>query len=230
MEFTPFPKIPRLNRGITITEKINGTNACIRIRDGAALEPGEGVNAVVATDSDTVLWAQSRKRFIQPGKADNMGFAGWVAEHAEYLADFLGEGDHYGEWWGEGIQKNPYGIAGKRFSLFNTRRWSWLDWQQEMTPEQEIAVDDANANGVFVVPTLYTGAWINEQGGFAPSTQIERLKTQGSFAANSSPYAEGIVIFTHASGTMHKVLAENDELPKGVTTTAERALAEVGTL
>ena len=34
----------------------------------------------------------------------------------------LGEGIHFGEWWGLGIQRN-YGMNEKVFSLFNTKRW-----------------------------------------------------------------------------------------------------------
>jgi hypothetical protein len=33
MEFEAFPKIPRLKRDMVITEKIDGTNACVLIED-----------------------------------------------------------------------------------------------------------------------------------------------------------------------------------------------------
>ena len=33
LEFEAFPKIPRLNRGMVITEKIDGTNACVAFSD-----------------------------------------------------------------------------------------------------------------------------------------------------------------------------------------------------
>ena len=58
-EFRAFHKIPRLFRDVIITEKIDGTNAC-----------------VVVTPDGTVL-AQSRSRFITP-EDDNFGFAAWV--------------------------------------------------------------------------------------------------------------------------------------------------------
>ena len=87
-EFVPFQKIARLNRGMTVTEKIDGSNAAIGIA-----EDGE-------------VYAQSRKQLIFPGKStDNFGFAGWVAEHADELREGLGEGLHFGEWWGAGIQR-----------------------------------------------------------------------------------------------------------------------------
>jgi hypothetical protein len=102
IEFRAFPKIARLNRAIIITEKLDGTNACVVV--------GE----------DGTVSAQSRSRVIVPG-ADNFGFASWVAAHADELRA-LGPGYHFGEWWGAGIQRG-YGLKEKRFSLFNTHRW-----------------------------------------------------------------------------------------------------------
>lgn len=100
--FQPFPKIPRLNRNVIITEKIDGTNACVIVTE------------------DGQVHAQSRSRLITP-EDDNFGFAAWVAENASQLRD-LGPGHHYGEWWGRGIQRN-YGLRERRFSLFNVHKW-----------------------------------------------------------------------------------------------------------
>jgi hypothetical protein len=107
-EFQPWPKIARLNRDITITEKIDGTNAAVII------------------DTDGTVAAQSRKRLITP-EDDNFGFARWVADNADRLAFTLGVGRHFGEWWGSGIQRG-YGLVKgeKRFSLFNTARYADL--------------------------------------------------------------------------------------------------------
>src|SRR5437868_5114667 len=98
IEFQPWPKVARLNRDITITEKIDGTNAAIGVTD------------------DGEVYAQSRTRLITP-KDDNFGFARWVAERAESIKETLGPGLHFGEWWGPGIQRG-YGVTDKRFSLF----------------------------------------------------------------------------------------------------------------
>jgi hypothetical protein len=103
-EFIPFAKIPRLKRGIVVTEKIDGTNACVRVLE------------------DGVVLAQSRNRFITP-ENDNDGFAAWVKSHEEELRVGLGIGAHFGEWWGAGIQRR-YGLTEKRFALFNTARWT----------------------------------------------------------------------------------------------------------
>lgn len=102
-EFKEFPKIARLNREAVVTEKIDGTNACIYV--------GE----------DSTVLAGSRSRWITP-EDDNFGFARWVAEHSDELR-FLGPGFHFGEWWGSGIQRR-YGLSEKRFSLFNVHLWA----------------------------------------------------------------------------------------------------------
>lgn len=102
-EFEPFQKIARLKRNCIITEKIDGTNACIYIG-----EDGEFLTG-------------SRSRWIIPTD-DNFGFAGWaMSHHGELMA--LGHGRHFGEWWGAGIQRR-YDQPMKRFSLFNVGRWN----------------------------------------------------------------------------------------------------------
>lgn len=105
IEFKAWPKIGRENPfKVTITEKINGTNACIIIKD----------NQIAAV--------QSRKRFITPAN-DNYGFAEWVENNKVDLLS-LGDGYHYGEWAGLSIQKNPRNLKDKEFFLFNTFRWN----------------------------------------------------------------------------------------------------------
>lgn len=103
-EFEPFQKIGRIKRSCVVTEKIDGTNAQVHILEDGRIRAG------------------SRRRYITP-EIDNYGFAKWVAENEEELSR-LGPGRHYGEWWGSGIQRR-YGLTDdKRFSLFNTLRWS----------------------------------------------------------------------------------------------------------
>lgn len=105
--FEGFPSIARLSRNCVISEKIDGTNAQVRV-----LEDGRVI-------------AGSRTRWITP-EADNMGFARWVSEHEDELRSGLGVGAHFGEWWGAGIQRR-YGLQEKRFSLFNAGRWADAD-------------------------------------------------------------------------------------------------------
>lgn len=129
--FEAWPKTPRLNRSMIVTEKIDGSNAAIIITE------------------DGRVGAQSRNRLIEPGN-DNYGFAKWVHENAGALVDTLGPGRHFGEWWGSSIQR-AYGLTKgeRRFSLFNTDRW------------EESADDLASVDGLGVVPVLYRGRFDN---------------------------------------------------------------------
>lgn len=122
-EFKAFPKIRRWdNITATISEKIDGTNAC-----------------VVFSDEGVIELVQSRKRAITPGKAtDNFGFAEWVSDNRAHLFEFLGPGRHYGEWWGQGIQTS-YGQDRKWFTPFNSHqfpadRWMDGDWDIGLHP------------------------------------------------------------------------------------------------
>jgi hypothetical protein len=138
-EFQAFPKISRGGKDecVTITEKLNGTNACVIV---AEVEP-----STVHSDAEPVFYVagvQSRKRLITP-EDDNYGFAGWVSRQGTEFADRLGVGYHYGEWYGLGIQKNPQGLEEKRWALFNSNRWR--DGRQPRPA------------GVECVPILYEG-------------------------------------------------------------------------
>lgn len=105
IEFKPWEKMTRISPFlVTITEKIDGTNGCIVIEDGK------------------IIAVQSRKRFITVDD-DNYGFARWVSENEEDLLR-LGDGHHFGEWAGLGIQKNPSRLERKHFFLFNSFRWA----------------------------------------------------------------------------------------------------------
>jgi hypothetical protein len=123
MEFKSWPKMTRVeNRRTPIfTEKIDGTNACVVIGRTDIIDDNAIAEWLRGDGDRLVMWAQSRTRFIRPDD-DNYGFARWVQENAEALFN-LGEGYHFGEWWGQGIQRG-YGQTKKRFSLFDTRRWN----------------------------------------------------------------------------------------------------------
>ena len=105
MDFKEFPKMPRLSREIIVTEKIDGTNAQVAV---AELDGYSSPGAVWEGDG-LAIYAGSRTRWITP-EADNFGFAAWVRDNAEELAT-LGPGNHFGEWWGRGIQRG-YGLIG----------------------------------------------------------------------------------------------------------------------
>ena len=178
IEFRPWPKTARLFRDIVITEKIDGTNACVIV------------------EGDEVA-AQSRTRIVTPGD-DNFGFAKWVTANAESLKQTLGEGYHYGEYWGSGIQRG-YGLpkGEKRFSLFNHSRWG--------------EVDLTSVAGLGVVPCLYRGVFDEQKIDIA----IFDLRYAGSLASPGFDNPEGVVIYHTASNSTYKVTCKDDEKPKG---------------
>lgn len=122
--FKAWPKIPRLeNEVYHITEKIDGTNACIIIVPYDFLNHSGSIFPLyINKEYSLCVFAQSRTRLITP-ENDNFGFAKWVKENAEQLIKDLGEGYHFGEWWGYGINRG-YDTAFKRFSLFNPTKHS----------------------------------------------------------------------------------------------------------
>lgn len=229
-DFQPWPKIARLNRDITITEKIDGTNAAVGIEQiepnlasayfngnglveldnlrrsntaAIVVVPGEGLDELGFEKQGQLywVWAQSRNRVITPGKStDNAGFAGWVAEHAEIMVAQLGEGLHFGEWWGRGIQRG-YDQPAKRFSLFNTHRYAGL--------EVDFGDDGTIMN---TVPVLYQGPF----GQFHIDHALDILHRKGSLAAGGFMNPEGIIVYHSAASTMFKVTLEGDESPKGL--------------
>jgi hypothetical protein len=157
--FDSFQKITRANKsyGCVITEKLDGTNAQILIEDGVIVGVG------------------SRSRWISPEKgSDNYGFAGWVERNYDDLLK-LGEGTHFGEWYGHGIQRG-YGLTEKRFALFNVSRW---------------AITEDRPECCSVVPTLYEGEFSRD----VVREVMNDLQMGGSRASPGFSRPEGIIIY-----------------------------------
>lgn len=170
--FVEFPKLARLSREIVVTEKIDGTNAQVFITE----------------DGD--LFAGSRTRWITP-EADNFGFAAWAYGNKAQLLE-LGPGSHFGEWWGAGIQRR-YGLNEKRFSLFNTARWS-----------------DSRPECCHVVPVLYAGDFDTAR----IDSALWGLEQLGSLAAPGFMDPEGVVVFHTAGRVGFKKTIKRDDQPK----------------
>lgn len=202
-EFIEFPKIPRLNRDICITEKIDGTNGAIGITN-------EGI-----------VYAQSRNRILSTSSKseDNMGFARWVEQNAEILRS-LGPGLHFGEWWGIGIGRG-YDIFERRFSLFNVSRW-------ERDVSGKILLEDMRSKGVsiYCVPVIYEGPWnyldnsmplgiSKNYNRFAPEAAVDQLREFGSLAVPGYRHPEGIIVYHKAGNLLFKATCEKDEEWKG---------------
>lgn len=180
-EFKGFRKIPRLSKDIIITEKIDGTCGCIYI------------------DFDMNIFVGSKNRWLWSSiqdeiHNDNHGFAQWVKINQNELRK-LGIGYHFGEWMGQGIQRN-YGLKEKRFYLFNVKKW----------------IDNLyKPDCCYIVPILFTGIFTTEN----IETALKYLKETGSNAVPNFMKPEGIVIYHTASGYLFKKTTENDDKPKG---------------
>lgn len=168
IEFAKWPKTPRTNNNnVVITEKMDGTNACIVIRGGE------------------IVAIQSRNRFIKPGD-DNMGFAHWVSQNAEALVE-LGDGYHFGEWCGPGIQKNPHMLEQKEFYLFNVFR------PAETLPDI-----------VKQVRVLYQGPFTDE----VLNTTMSEL---WQHASEQQYVPEGVIVYSHATKSRSKMTFANSQ-------------------
>jgi hypothetical protein len=210
IEFQSFGKIGRLFRDVVITEKIDGTNAAVGIKL-ASYHPNEttpfipdGVKVIDRGGFEVngmcnfaLVYAQSRTRLIHPGM-DNHGFARWVWDNAEYLVENLGEGLHFGEWWGSGINRG-YGLpkGEKRFSLFNTHRWGDIEF---------------NLPSLSVVPVLFTGPFDTGSVTYAMDT----LRQIGSLASPGFMRPEGVVVYHRHANALFKATLENDTVPKSL--------------
>ena len=172
MDFNEFPKIARLSRECIITEKIDGTNGQIYI--------GEDGEFLVG----------SRTRWITP-ENDNFGFARWAYDNKDDLMA-LGPGRHFGEWWGQGIQRG-YALKEKRFSLFNVTRWT-----------------EAHPPCCDVVPVLWRGIFETD----AVLMCLRDLIETGSVASPGFMRPEGVVVYHVAANMCFKKTIEKDEEPK----------------
>lgn len=192
LDFEAFPKIPRLTRECVITEKIDGINAQILIE-----EPAPGTFAVRVG---------SRSRWITP-KDDNHGFAAWVQAHLTELIYGLGAGRHFGEWWGQGIQRN-YGLTEKRFTLFNTARWA------DRRDSHLYTLAEGQVHAPYccrVSKPLYVGEFDTD----VVDGVLDDLKLRGSQAAPGFMNPEGVVVFHTAANAMFKKTIHKDEARKG---------------
>jgi hypothetical protein len=214
-EFVAFPKLPRLNRQCQITEKVDGTNACVVIEE----VEGQTINGFW-------VYAQSRKQLITPEK-DNQGFARWVDENQDKLIQLLGVGRHYGEWYGSKINGNPYNLDSKRFALFDPLRYEhslfipsaaqignpWGTVPHDLSPR----LGEVYVHTVPLLECTMFHTWVVDH-------WVQWLRKNGSqlphlyrMDEDDTRPAEGVVVWHTAARQSFKVTLENDEKPKGST-------------
>lgn len=208
MQFEPFRKIARLSRDIIISEKIDGTSGVIGISDPGQIPDGTNIPvSIIETPAGPVsVYAGSRSRWLLPMKgADNFGFATWVFKNAEQLLQ-LGPGRHYGEYWGQGIQR-AYGLDHRRFSLFNVKRWGG--------PNRGGAPECCST-----VPILYEGPF--DVG--VVQDAVDCLTAFGSLAAPGFMRPEGVVVFHTAGSWLMKKTLDGDDAPKSLAVQKQAAM------
>lgn len=194
VEFKEFPKIARLSREAIVTEKIDGTNASVFIGENGEFLTG------------------SRSQWITPEK-DNYGFSRWAHEHKEKLLK-LGPGMHFGEWWGQGIQRK-YGMTEKRWSLFNVTRWCLASDEPKQIPcgdPRIVKVQEKLPSCCGLVPILHKGTFDS----ILFDNILKTLEEKGSFAAPGFMKPEGIVIYHPAANILFKKTIEKDSEPKSL--------------
>lgn len=197
------PKMSRLDRGVIITEKIDGTNGGIFIDE--------------SDDGATHVTAASKNRWLYPASisgdksTDNFGFAQWVADHEDDLIQLLGPGFHRGEWCGQGIGRN-YSMKHRAFLLFNVDKHADV---------RGTSFEDGTI--ISIVPVLYRGTLLDM---FDPecaygrayndwSDTIEDLRTDGSNLVCGWMTPEGVVVYHTASGQSFKYTFDKNDSHKG---------------
>lgn len=177
-DFESFGKIEKIGKlYMSITEKIHGTNAQIYIYSDE--------------HNNIQLKAGSRTRWLTP-EDDNFGFAKFCYSNKDELIDKLGQGRHFGEWAGKGINAG-YNLAEKVFFLFN-----WKRWKQE-----------ALLSNVSVVPILYSGKMSFEK----IQETMDYLKYNGSRISAGYMNPEGIVV--EIGNNIYKKTFDTEEIKWG---------------
>lgn len=178
-EFQSFGKISNIGKiYMSITQKIHGSNAQVYIYkdDSGELQVLTG----------------SRSRWITIDN-DNYNFAQFVNDHRQEFIDLLGEGRHFGEWAGPGINSGE-GLTEKRLILFNWRRW-----QGKQLPAQTT-----------VVPLLYKGCLSLDAVSGVMDNLMDNLKTNGSQLVPGYMKPEGCVI--EIDGQFYKNVFDAEEV------------------
>lgn len=179
-DFEPFPKIPRLKVNCTITEKIDGSNGQILFDDEGNMKVG------------------SRNRWLGESLQDNYGFYAWASANREVLFQQLGPGRHFGEWWGNKIER-CYDMKRRQFSLFNVHRWMG---------KIELAACEI---GLGVVPMIHHGEFSEA----IVDEACRILQDQGSFVRPGFMNPEGVVVqigaYGRHDGNLFKVIISGEK-------------------
>lgn len=215
-EFESWPNTARLFRDVTITEKLDGTNACVIFEKVAgdtllkAKSPnGKAIRILQDGLVSYAVYAQSRNRLITPS-SDNAGFAKWVEKNADKLFYVLGTGRHYGEWWGQGIGRK-YNMNRKVFSVFNTAGW----YKEDETGSSRSGRNSIAGTVIDVVPILFQGVFSEETvREVANDLRIFGSVATAGYTGDKFPNPEGICIYHKGADTVFKYTLDGNDKHK----------------
>jgi hypothetical protein len=191
--FEPFKKIPRLHGDVHVSEKIDGTNACVEY-----IQTETGYLMGACSRNRRLVTIEVSEHFKEHPRVewhgtDNYGFGSWVvANHTSLVR--LGYGRHFGEWYGQGIQRT-YGLDHKRFALFRAPKHG----MPEGIPSNVDVVPEIDVWGEFDTGRM--------------ALLMASLKMSGSSLVPGFMDPEGIVVFHARSGQLFKYTFEAG--PKG---------------
>ncbi len=230
-EFVKWGSTARLFRDVTVTEKIDGTNACIIFErlpqeinpDLPALHENDPIAITDLNGGQYAVHAQSRNRLITPF-SDNQGFAKWVVTHAYDLLYVLGEGRHYGEWWGQGINRG-YDMDRKVFSVFNTAGWHKVP--EGMTTSR---ADRRRSTSLDIdcIPVLDTITFSEDAiRDLAEELMFTGSRASAQYTGKAFAKPEGVCIYHKAADTVFKYTFDNHDQHKWMDAPApERTLID----
>jgi len=179
LEFKPWRSIEKYDGvHVTITEKIHGTNAHVH----------------VVKDEAGNLRAHAAKRTSYARVGEHFGFGSYVAANEAEICGKLGEGRHYGEWVGPGVNSD-YGLKEKVFVLFNHAYHQPRKDAGQLPPQMD------------VVPVLYDGPY---EPGLVERVKAN-LRASGSKFAPGFARPEGVVITFPQFGTTLKSVFAAEE-------------------
>lgn len=190
--FEAWPKTKHIDKvlgGVTVTEKIDGTNAC------------------VVFEEDGYMYVQSRNRIITPA-ADNQGFARWAYRHQKDLFHILGPGRHFGEWWGKGIGRK-YDMQHNVFSVFNNGRFYKTLPGDPLDSMATRTLDTGIFDQVSAVPHIFSGEYNSPE----MNAAIAELANGNSLAARQYnieyPDPEGVCFYFREFDKVAKLVFAN---------------------
>ncbi|MEV6638066.1 RNA ligase family protein [Actinoplanes sp. NPDC051470] len=212
---------------MTITEKIDGTNGLVHVERhpwgyAAGFDFNPDTAGIFVVQDLSVINEDGVPQFewhVRPGsrnrwlttESDNFGFAAFVRQNAAELVN-LGPGNHYGEWFGKGINRG-YNLNERWFALFNVARWFDPRWEYAEPYREWFPKAQPAPNCITVVPVIRAnvpGDRMTEDVRGA----LDTLSVVGSFAVPTFKNPEGVVAYHDGARQLFKAFPAGYDQPK----------------